>query len=151
MLLGIGFGNNLNFGNVSELFLFSNGFHGLPRGFPKGFPMGSPGVSGGFLPDFTLGLFTMNYVFCWVLLVQERQDWGFQTQPSVPIIKLEGWNPRERVSLWGGAGVKCRLPFSSRILTAFARRLVNPGESDEMSRLANTIFNRLCPPAGESW
>ena len=38
---------------------------------------------------------------------------------------------REQVSLWGGAGVKCRLPFSSRILTAFARRLVNPGESDD--------------------
>ena len=107
------------------------GFHGLPRGFPKGFPRGFHGVSGGFLPEFTLGLFTMNYVFCWVLLVQERQDWGFQTHPSVPIIKLEGCNPRERVSLWGGAGVKCRLPFSSRILTACARRLANPGESDD--------------------
>ena len=29
--------------------------------------------------------------------------------------------------MWRGAGVKCRLPFSSRILTAFARRLVTPG------------------------
>ena len=130
-LLGIGFGNNLNFGNVSELFLCSNGFPWVAKGVSEGVSEGFPRVSGGFLPDFTLGLFTMNYVFCWVLLVQERQDWGFQTHPSVPIIKLEGCNPRERVSLWGGAGVKCRLPFSSRILTAFARRLVNPGETDD--------------------
>ena len=131
MLLGIGFGNNLNFGNVSELFLFPNGFPWVAKGGSEGVSEGLPWVYGGFLPDFTLGLFTMNYVVCWVLLVQERQYWGFQTQPSVPIIKLEGWNPRERVSLWGGAGVKCRLPFSSRILTAFARRLANPGESDD--------------------
>ena len=42
---------------------FRMGFHGLPRGVPKGVSEGFPGVPGGFLPDFTLGLFTMNYVF----------------------------------------------------------------------------------------
>ena len=62
-LLGIGFGNNLNFGNVSELFLCSNGFPWVAKGVSEGVSEGFPGVSGGFLPDFTLGLFTMNYVF----------------------------------------------------------------------------------------
>ena len=62
-LLGIGFGNNLNFGNVSELFLFSNGFPWVAKGVSEWVSEGFPWVSGGFLPDFTLGLFTMNYVF----------------------------------------------------------------------------------------
>ena len=55
MLLGIRFGNNLNFGNVSELFLFSNGFpwvakgvsEGVSEGFPEGFPRGFRGFPGG--------------------------------------------------------------------------------------------------------
>ena len=63
MLLGIGFGNNLNFGNVSELFLCSNGFPWVAKGVSEGVSEGFPRVSGGFLPDFTLGLFTMNCVF----------------------------------------------------------------------------------------
>ena len=113
---------------------------GVSEGFPR--------VSGGFLPDFTLGLFTMNCVFCWVLLAQERQDWGFQTHPSVPIIKLEGCNPRERVSLWGGAGVKCRLPFSSRILTAFARRLVNAAGAAAAAAAATPAGARAGAGAG---
>ena len=63
MLLGIGFGNNLNFGNVSELFLCSNGFPWVANGVSeRGFRGVSKGFRG-FLPDFTLGLFTMNYVF----------------------------------------------------------------------------------------
>ena len=62
-LLGIGFGNNLNFGNVSELFLFSNGFPWVAKGVSEGVSEGFPGVSGGFLPDFALGLFTMNCAF----------------------------------------------------------------------------------------
>ena len=127
-------GNDIKFHQVSEL-VVSDGIPwvagGGPMGVSEGVSEGFPWGSGGFLHEFTLDLVTTHYMFCWVLLVRERQDWGFQTQPSVPIIKLEGWNPRERVSLWGGAGVKCRLPFSSRILTAFARRLANPGESDD--------------------
>ena len=64
MLLGIGFGNNLNFGNVSELFWFSNGLPWVAKGgFRRGFRRVSMGFPGGFLPDFTLGLFTMNYAF----------------------------------------------------------------------------------------
>ena len=62
-LLGIGFGNNLNFGNVSELFLFPNGFPWVAKGVSEGVSEGFPGVSGGFLTDVTLGLFAMNYVF----------------------------------------------------------------------------------------
>ena len=46
MLLGIGFGNNLNFGNVSELFLFSNGFPWVAKGGSEGVSEGVHGFPG---------------------------------------------------------------------------------------------------------
>merc|ERR1712242_392068 len=118
MLLGIGFGDNLNFGNVSQVCLFSNGFPRVAKGVSEWVSEGFPWVSGGFLPDFTLGLFTMNYVFLLGFARPRATRLGFPNASECPYYKIRRLQPKGAGELVGRAGVKCRLPFSSRILTA---------------------------------
>ena len=107
-LLGIGFGNNLNFGNVSELFLFSNGFPWVAKGVSEGVSEGFPWVSGGFLPDFTLGLFTMNYVFLLGFARPRATRLGFPNATECPYYKIRRLQPKGAGELVGRG--RCQVP-----------------------------------------